>query len=262
MRYRTLRFAFRSIVTMTVVGIATLAVPLANAGVVWDNWGTQFTTNPLMISSPGTVSTTEFNILPGNPFYTVDRTTTWQYLSGSGTATAMTLPINDPGCLTAMPGDGCLKVHADTGVTADLDIAYTFSNQLTFVDNVMEMEAFVFNTGTTSYTVEADYCAVMGGCSDPNSANWKLGELYTVNPGADQYYLFGFNATTNEVRLKYDFTGNDDVELCCVGPTTPEPSTLVMLGSAAAGLAGSDALGFTNFGLLGLAGALRRKPKR
>ncbi len=261
MKNRTISLAICSIVVLMVVGIAMTAPPaMADE---WDNWGTQFTTNPLTISAVGTVSTSETNIQPGlsdHPEYTVDRTSTWQYLSGSGTAMAMTLPVNDPSCKTAMAGDGCLDVKVAAGVTANLDIAYTLSKTFTFGANAFSI--LVDNYGSTSYTIEADYCAVEGMCDDPNSSNWKLGESYTVNPGPSKYYPFDINGTSNELRVKYVFVGSGDggggeVELCCV--ITPEPSSVVLLGSGALGVAGSDALGFTDFGLLGLAGVLRRK---
>jgi hypothetical protein len=282
MKNRILSVAICAIAALMVVGIGTTPAVADSNPYEIDDWGTQFSTNPVFCTFPSFCwpSQTETNISPGTFLAgPVNRTET--LLAGPlgiGTARANVtynthnypalaqtfakgerLPNGQLACGTG-GNEGCLGFATGDNTFVSMTLDYLFTPSLIGKD---AMSILVINSGNT-FALALYYL-------DKDGITWDFASSHLVDQGPPEYYKLPLPASemTGGLRLVYnpsDLSGYNqvdsiEVQLCCV-MATPEPSTVLLLGSGALGVAGSDALGFTNFGLLGLAGALRRKLKR
>jgi len=241
MRTRTLNLAICAIAALVVVGIGTTPAFAGDSQDI-DNWGTQFTTNPLTCFGsicPG--PQTENNILPGTFIGgPVDRTETLQAPGSPGSTTAQTFGFGSPACAGLGAMDGCLVFNNTGGSTGSLTLDYKWQTPLAFsgLPNT-GIGVQVQNTGKVTFGIELMYW---------NGSMFKPADSLELAPGAAETYTFDMpKTTTNEIEIvyNYDSVADADGRLCCI-QDVPEPSSVMMLGTT---------------GILGFAGLLRRKLK-
>ena len=213
MKKSTLTWTASAIATLVVMAIVTAPAFAGDYG-EYDNWGTQFTTNPLVCSGPNcSVTSMEMGIQPTG---LVDRTETITMTGApmGSMATGQTFLPGSGMCVTGN-ADGCLVFNNIGGANSSLILNYAFHDLQTFSPN-LGLQVTLANTGAVQFDVTAYYKQGM---------NFTKIESALIPVGFNGIYTFDFasNVSTDGIEIIYNDTNVADADgvLCCV-MQTPE----------------------------------------
>lgn len=222
-------------------GLAS-AAPMLQYGLEIEDWGTQFTNNPIVASAGSSASSAELNI---SPSYKVDRVETVTTRAGSvGTSRAQTYVAGTGNCQNP-EGEGCVIFTTGDDTYGMLTLEYKFQERYSLK---VPLRLFLRNITQQTFDVDAFFLN--------DSDEWELADQYSITPDFIGYknYDFAPGTETDQIMLMYNplaETGmvsghaykasNSEyafnapkadihVELCCI--YVPEPGSIPLVGLA------------------------------